>query len=633
MAKPAILSIRIISDAKKAKKGFDETASAADKFASKLKGLAAGALAGVGIAKITKDLFDLGNAFNETWKAVRVGTGATGADLEGLKQSVRNVAAAVPDMNGGIENTGNIVADLNTRLGLTGPVLDTVASQFVTLGNLGVDADINAVSAALNSFGIEAEQIPTQLDKLFQVSQATGLTITELTSSAAKAGPGLKAFGYDLSDSAALVGMLDKAGVNADGTLNRLQRALSEFAKQGRDAPEALQETIASIDEFIKKGDDAAAIDMATKLFGTRGAAQFVDAVKQGVMSVEDFAKAAGTTEDTILGVGEEVMALPEKFQLLKQNIQLALEPVASMVFDALEGPITTAADVIGGLAPVFQALGAAIQENLGWIAPLAAAVGAAAAVWAVWTGAIVAWTGVTKIAAATQALLNAIMAANPIMLVVMAVAALTAALIVAYNRSETFRNAVQAAGNIGRAAFTFLGGGVKFVIQLIGNLISRAGGIGGAFRSAMSIARGAVSLLTAPLRGLISLISSVIGWISRIRFPSPPAWMTKIMGHAPAADVMGVPGGDAVMRFVAPPTITAAGTPEITAARPSSSLAGLSRMTASPGRVTVDNSVNITVDGSGVVDPRAVAAQIKDVLRTDARTRGLISSGARSWQ
>lgn len=632
--KSAILSVRIVSDSKKAQKGFNDTANAADKFAGKLKGAVAGALAAISVAAVTKELYDLGNAFNETWKNLRVGTGAAGEDFESLKNSVRSVAATVPDMNNGIEGIGSTVADLNTRLGLTGPTLETVASQFVTLGNLGVDADINAVSAALNGFGVEAEQIPAAMDDLFRVSQATGLTITELANSATKAGPGLRSFGFDLGDSAALVGMLDKAGINADGTLNRLQRALSQFAKEGRNAPEALQETISSIEDFISKGNEAGAIDLASKLFGTRGAAQFVDAVKTGTFSVDDFAAAAGTTEDTILGLGEETAALPEKFQLLKQNVALALEPLAGIIFNALSGPIETAASVIGGLAPVFQTLGAALAANMAWLGPIVAAVAAAAAVWAAWSGAIMVWNGITKAAAMAQALFNAVLAANPIMLAVMAIAALAAGLIVAYKKSETFRNAIQAAGRIGQSAIQWVISKVSGLIGFIGRLISRAGGIGGAFRSAMNIAKGAVNLLLAPLRGLINLISSVVNWISRIRFPSPPAWMSKIMGHAPAADVMGIPG-DSVMRFTAPPAgLMGAYAPEITAARnnPFSVDSLGNAIGRGSGRVRVDNSVHITVDGSGVVDPRAVAEKIRAVLREDSRTRGLVTSGAKSW-
>jgi hypothetical protein len=52
-------------------------------------------------------------------------------------------------------------------------------------------------------------------------------------------------------------------------------------------------------------------------------------------------------------------------------------------------------------------------------------------------------WSTVTKVAAAAQALLNIALAANPVVLIVLAVVALAAALVLAYKKSETFRNIV----------------------------------------------------------------------------------------------------------------------------------------------------------------------------------------------
>lgn len=79
-------------------------------------------------------------------------------------------------------------------------------------------------------------------------------------------------------------------------------------------------------------------------------------------------------------------------------------------------------------------------NENKDIINTLAVAVGAAAAVWAIWTGAIAAWTAITTLASAAQAIFSAIMEANPIMLVVMAVAALVAGLVYFFTQTETGR-------------------------------------------------------------------------------------------------------------------------------------------------------------------------------------------------
>jgi hypothetical protein len=75
-----------------------------------------------------------------------------------------------------------------------------------------------------------------------------------------------------------------------------------------------------------------------------------------------------------------------------------------------------------------------------------AAATGAGTAALVGNTVALRAYAVATKIGAATQWLLNAAMTANPIGLVVLAIAALVAGLVIAYKKSETFRRIVNGA-------------------------------------------------------------------------------------------------------------------------------------------------------------------------------------------
>lgn len=84
-------------------------------------------------------------------------------------------------------------------------------------------------------------------------------------------------------------------------------------------------------------------------------------------------------------------------------------------------------------------------------------------------TAATIAQNVATKAAAAGQWLLNAAMSANPIGIVVIAIAALVAGFIALYNKSETFRNAVNALWDAVKGAFTKIG-------QTIGNIAKAVG-------------------------------------------------------------------------------------------------------------------------------------------------------------
>lgn len=78
------------------------------------------------------------------------------------------------------------------------------------------------------------------------------------------------------------------------------------------------------------------------------------------------------------------------------------------------------------------------VVQNKDVLAPLAVAVLAGVAAFKAWTGAIALYNGIMKIAAAVQMAFNLVMAANPIMLVVVAVAALVAGLIYFFTQTKT---------------------------------------------------------------------------------------------------------------------------------------------------------------------------------------------------
>ncbi|MDH4158648.1 MAG: hypothetical protein OEV62_00140 [Actinomycetota bacterium] len=118
-----------------------------------------------------------------------------------------------------------------------------------------------------------------------------------------------------------------------------------------------------------------------------------------------------------------------------------------SAAFTNLKGSITGAAK---GAASHAKAMAAQTKQIVIQIAQGVKA----AAVWVAQKVALVATTIATKAAAAGQAILNAVMSANPVFFVVAAIAALAAGLVIAYKKSETFRNIVDAVGRALRDAF-----------------------------------------------------------------------------------------------------------------------------------------------------------------------------------
>jgi hypothetical protein len=142
--------------------------------------------------------------------------------------------------------------------------------------------------------------------------------------------------------------------------------------------------------------------------------------------------KVGGFAEKDAKSASGQAAILSNKFGEIQESVGAALVPALQKLADVL--------------IPLFDFIG----RNMSWILPLAGTLAAvAAAVWLV-NAATGAW-------AAVQAVLNVALTANPIGLIVLAIAALVAAIVIAYKKSETFRTIVQTALAGVRVAFDWL--------------------------------------------------------------------------------------------------------------------------------------------------------------------------------
>lgn len=318
-------------------------------FAGVLGAAAIGvAAAGVAVGGAAVGLYKVGAVFDDVTDTIRVGTGASGAALDGLVAISKSVGASVPTS---FEKAGQTVSDLNQRLGLSGSTLNTVAQQYIQAGNiLGTDVDISTTTAAFSAFGIEGANVEGAMDSLFKVAQATGVGMNELASTVQTNAVPMQNLGFSFEDTAALAGSLDKAGLNTSQTMASMGKSLVTLAKAGEEPQAAFKRTTGEIGEFIKSGDTAGALNLASKVFGTKGATAFVGALQSGKINLDDLTTSAGLTGDTILGLGQETADAAESWQLIKNRALLALEPMGTAVFNLAGQGLGFLADNMDGV-------------------------------------------------------------------------------------------------------------------------------------------------------------------------------------------------------------------------------------------------------------------------------------------
>ena len=324
-----------------------------------VKALAVGAAVG-GIAVATgkavveagKYLKDLGSQFDEAADAIRIGTGATGDALDGLLDDFDEVYKSVPTT---MEDASKAIADYNTRLGLTGPQLQEISKQALQVSDmLGDDLGgvIEESSQAFQQWNIDADNMGGAMDYIFKVSQSTGMGFTDLMSNMQKFGPQLQEMGYSFETASALMGQLDKAGVNTEEVLSAMKRSVGALAKEGISASDGL----AMYYEQIKNAGTAAeAASIASEIFGTRAGSTMAAAIRDGALAVGDLTENLMENGETIAGAAEDTYDFAERLQIMKQGLEVALKPMANTVFDGLNKFMPVLQKLMEQITPVIS--------------------------------------------------------------------------------------------------------------------------------------------------------------------------------------------------------------------------------------------------------------------------------------
>jgi hypothetical protein len=148
----------------------------------------------------------------------------------------------------------------------------------------------------------------------------------------------------------------------------------------------------------------------------------------------------------------------------------------------------------------------------------------------------------------------------------------------------------------------------IRSVIAAVANALKA--GWSAAWRGAQSVATAAMNAIKGPVDAVksaidrvISAVSSLIGWISRIKFPSPPSFLKKIPGN-PFALSAPAPARAGRAYVAAPAVGRGVGT------------RGYSSTSTSGSGITI----NVT----GAIDPESTARQIRRILDGHERRVGL---------
>lgn len=253
--------------------------------------------------------------------------------------------------------------------------------------------------------------------------------------------------------------------------------------------------------------------------------AQAVQAIitKDGARAVGDFAKTAdgaankqrtltAQTKDQQAALGQKLLPAYIGFLGVMQSVVSAI--------DNLVGVITSVIDFIREWWDV-------VLLVTGVLAALTVIVNAQAIALAIYNAVVKTISAATKIWAGIQAVMNAVLTANPIGLIILAIVALVVAIVIAYKRSATFRAIVQGAftaisiyakilWTVLKTVFTAIVGAFKWVGQQAGNLKTT---MVNAWNNIKTGIANVVSGVISFVRGIPGRITGALGNLGRLLY------------------------------------------------------------------------------------------------------------------
>ena len=315
-----------------------------NKVTSDLKS-AASSLARIGKTlslKITAPLVAMGTVatkaaldIDEAMDIIAAGTGAQGKELEALQQSWKALAANVTQ---GFDVSAQVLADFNTRLGLTGMALTDLSKLALDAARL-LNEDVNAVvaqaSKAMQDWGVSAQEASSFMNKLFAAAQATGIGMSTLSTQLYKYGAALRGMGFDTNSAIALLSQFEKQGVNTELILGSLRIGLGKLANEGiTDAGMAFE---ALINKIKNTESTTEATQIAMEVFGTRAGPDLAAAIREGRFEIEEMVKMLEKSQDAIEKTAAATDGFSEQWQRTKNSFLLAIEPIGTQILGLAE--------------------------------------------------------------------------------------------------------------------------------------------------------------------------------------------------------------------------------------------------------------------------------------------------------
>ena len=483
-------------------------------------------------------------------------TGATGDVADRLSTSFENVGS---NTHLELQTVGEAIGEVNTQFGFMDKKLEDSTDyllKYADINNTDVSQAAIYARQSIEAYELSYDDLNDVLDVTTKTSQNTGQSVDDLMKKAIDGAPQIKQLGLSFDEGVTLIGKFEQAGVDSSTMLSKMSKASVVYAKDNLSLQDGLKGTI---DSILNAKDETEALRIANEVFG-KGSDKMVDAIKRGTFTLDDLAKVAkesgGAVADTFAETEDPIDAANRamnnaKFALadVGESVQISLLPFFEMAIDALKS-----------FKGWWDSLDQGTKNWIITLAGIAAVIGPALVV----IGTLM--SSVTKITAGVKDLATVWSGLGKLFglsggwfaVAVIAIAALVAGLVWAYNNVEWFRNGVnaffQGVSDIAVEVFNFMGG---YISNIFGGIIQNfqnffdagkriftgfidfiTGIFTGDWERAWNgvvnifggIFDGIAAMAKAPFNGMIGLINAFLGGLNNIKIPK---WVPGVGGKS----------------------------------------------------------------------------------------------------
>lgn len=437
----------------------DTTKGGLSAFTVALGNLAANAISSVidKMRDMVAQTIEVGATFDKSMSNVAALSGASADEIDMLRETAKKFgsetqfsASEAADALGYMALAG---WDANTSASALGGVLDLAAAS-----NMDLAEASDMVTDYMSAFNIEASKSSYFADVLAYAQAHANTTAAGLGEAFKNCAANMNAAGQDFETTTSLLSMMANQGLKGSEAGTALTAVMRDMTSKMKNGAIAIGNTSVQVMDaqgnYRDLTDILADVEKATQGMGDAQKATALqstftsDSIKglnlilnAGVSNAADFENelrsATGSASDMAKVMNDNLSGDMSELSSQLEGVQIAL-------YEKFEPALRKGVDALSGLLDVISFVVDHSTEFTAALAAMATAIGSYVA----YTTALKvmengwkALTIVTKAQAAAQTVLNAVMNANPIGILIAAIAGLVAAFVVLWNKSDAFRS------------------------------------------------------------------------------------------------------------------------------------------------------------------------------------------------